>query len=643
MVKFGVRFEEGSASRHWQSSHVAYGALKKVLKRASQANGRPVGRSNYGPPGRGLLDLEEVRRPTDTFLERGLDDDDKRTLETLRGRLLKQNKEDDLSDEEEESKEYDEEVASLTPTSLNKKLWIRALDKDKSRAFFLHGFDCALAAEVATAERRYAREAASLERRWTAIAPSCRQYEDGLEASKAAPEPLKLQLAALDSEARALVDFVVWNLCAVEKISKKRDKLFPEEPPIRGRVVGILRARDAWTAPRARALSGQLRDACAALSGKTEQLGTAAAVSELRRLGTARGGEAPAPDESRRRAFEDLGRSASFDDTRCPSPTTSDEVEVSQRQPVASVSVCCFQRKRSKGVGLQPPTVGERLVFLDVDGVLHSINAHDKDTLNNACCDSLETIVRATDARLVLTGAWRLYPALVERVEALLKKRGLRPLLGKAPSLTAKGHNREREIRAWFVNNRPKKDPGRRWIALDAGRLDGLRGHLVRTDGEKGLTQLDATIATGLLRGDAGAFLLGCRPDKPCQFCDPRYDRGVPSCCGVFTSFIRLVSIRRGRGRFLFRFWGHSETAMLRAGGGSSRTRFELFPRLVGLIPTPQLPQSIRKYALQVRPRYTACCRRTACRPINVPYRRTSLEKLPLQKAGSARPPPPKR
>ena len=303
-------------------------------------------------------------------------------------------------------------------------------------------------------------------------------------------------------------------------------------------MVGILRARDAWTAPRARALSGQLRDACAALSGKTEQLGTAAAVAELRRLGTARGGEAPAPDESRKRSFEDLGRSASFDESmRPPSPTTSDEAEPVSQQPV-QVSVCCFQRKRSKGVGLQPPTVGERLVFLDVDGVLHSINAHDKDTLNNACCDSLETIVRATDARLVLTGAWRLYPALVERVEALLRKRGLRPLLGEAPSLrsldlslTAKGHNREREIRAWFVNNRPKKDPGRRWIALDAGRLDGLRGHLVRTDGEKGLTQLDATIATGLLRGDAGAFLLGCRPEKPCQFCDPRTaaSRGLPA------------------------------------------------------------------------------------------------------------------
>ena len=31
------------------------------------------------------------------------------------------------------------------------------------------------------------------------------------------------------------------------------------------------------------------------------------------------------------------------------------------------------------------------------------------------------------------------------------------------------------------------------------------------------------------------------------------YDLGVPRCCGAFTSFKRLVSIRRGRGWFLFR------------------------------------------------------------------------------------------
>ena len=36
----------------------------------------------------------------------------------------------------------------------------------------------------------------------------------------------------------------------------------------------------------------------------------------------------------------------------------------------------------------------------------------------------LETIVRATDARLVLTGAWRLYPALVEREWRLSSRSG---------------------------------------------------------------------------------------------------------------------------------------------------------------------------------------------------------------------------
>ena len=33
-----------------------------------------------------------------------------------------------------------------------------------------------------------------------------------------------------------------------------------------------------------------------------------------------------------------------------------------------------------------------------------------------------------------------------------------------------------------------------------------------------------------------------------------KYDLGVPRCCGAFTPSTRLVSIRRGRGWFLFRF-----------------------------------------------------------------------------------------
>ncbi len=43
---------------------------------------------------------------------------------------------------------------------------------------------------------------------------------------------------------------------------------------------------------------------------------------------------------------------------------------------------------------------------------------------------------------------------------------------------------------------------------------------------------------------------------------------GVPSCRGAFTPSTRVVSRNDGRGWFLFRFWGHSDTAMLRAGPG---------------------------------------------------------------------------
>ena len=187
------------------------------------------------------------------------------------------------------------------------------------------------------------------------------------------------------------------------------------------------------------------------------------------------------------------------------------------------------------------------------------------------------------------------YPALVETSGGSVKEAGPPTFTRQSPSLTAKGHNRDGEIRAWFVNNRPKKDPGRRWIALDAGRLRGQTdGEKVLTQREKsrrgagvrdrrrwclhesvgfdarvdtGVTQLDATIATGLLRGDAGAFLLGCRPDKPCQFCDPKTVlRGhVPSCLA----------------------------------------------RLAGRRPTPPLPQNIRRCASRRPHRYTACCRRT--------------------------------
>ena len=50
-------------------------------------------------------------------------------------------------------------------------------------------------------------------------------------------------LAQLDADARELVDFTVWNFTAFTKITKKRDKKFKHERPIRERFCAGVRDR----------------------------------------------------------------------------------------------------------------------------------------------------------------------------------------------------------------------------------------------------------------------------------------------------------------------------------------------------------------------------------------------------------------
>ena len=61
-------------------------------------------------------------------------------------------------------------------------------------------------------------------------------------------------LAQLDADARELVDFTVWNFTAFTKITKKRDKKFKHERPIRERFCAVVRERDCWAAASARSL-----------------------------------------------------------------------------------------------------------------------------------------------------------------------------------------------------------------------------------------------------------------------------------------------------------------------------------------------------------------------------------------------------
>ena len=287
-----------------------------------------------------------------------------------------------------------------------------------------------------------------------------------------------------------MVDFVVWNRCALEKIAKKRDKLCADEAPIRGRISEVLRERDAWTGASSRALGRDLQAAC----GRGGEGARPRFESGRLRGGRSPGGRA--------------GSDASIARRSDASPSPAGELlrlgtaRGEEAPPEGGVLAERLAAAAAAAAGEPPPE--PRVVFLAVDGVLHPVDARDKETLDPACVEALAHVVRATRARLVLAGPWRLYPDTRRRVEALLRDRGLPPLLGATPELTSGRRSSEREIRGYFAR-RPADEPRPRWIALDAGRLDGLRGHLVRTDGERGLSALDAHIAVGLLRNDARA------------------------------------------------------------------------------------------------------------------------------------------
>jgi len=137
----------------------------------------------------------------------------------------------------------------------------------------------------------------------------------------------------------------------------------------------------------------------------------------------------------------------------------------------------------------------KRLIFLDVDGVLHDA-APASDAEMFCRLPLLAEIIERTGAGVVLSSSWRQWPKAVASVSAALVTRGLPPLLGCTPSLLFKG--RDAEIGAWLLANEASLAPGCRWIAIDDMLMPTLQAHLVRTR-PSGLRETDVLKAVDLL------------------------------------------------------------------------------------------------------------------------------------------------
>mmetsp|Transcript_60805 Transcript_60805/g.130683 ORF Transcript_60805/g.130683 Transcript_60805/m.130683 type:complete len:210 (+) Transcript_60805:101-730(+) len=143
------------------------------------------------------------------------------------------------------------------------------------------------------------------------------------------------------------------------------------------------------------------------------------------------------------------------------------------------------------------------IIFLDVDGVLHSTSAPSDGLFGTRQLMELRRIVGSTGAKIVLSSAWRLSYVFADRVSRELWGAGLPGPISATPSLNPwHTEGRALEIRAWLSAHAGLVDADR-WVAIDDIPLsmDLPHEHVVTTNGQVGLTRELADSAIAKLKG----------------------------------------------------------------------------------------------------------------------------------------------
>eukprot|EP00746_Dinoflagellata_sp_MGD_P122779 gnl/MRDRNA2_/MRDRNA2_57565_c0_seq1.p1 gnl/MRDRNA2_/MRDRNA2_57565_c0~~gnl/MRDRNA2_/MRDRNA2_57565_c0_seq1.p1 ORF type:complete len:278 (+),score=36.24 gnl/MRDRNA2_/MRDRNA2_57565_c0_seq1:76-909(+) len=169
--------------------------------------------------------------------------------------------------------------------------------------------------------------------------------------------------------------------------------------------------------------------------------------------------------------------------------------------------MCAAPSRGFGGGGTQHNSPYSVIVFLDIDGVLHSL--YGNDLFRPTCMAHIDRILRTSGASVVLSSTWRTVPRSYNMVNETLRARGLPIILDVTKDFNPKGDAggqyvpREVEICEW-LDRHPEVQ---RWIAIDDMQLmnpetkegQRMRGHFVRTDCNVGLTSKHADLALRLL------------------------------------------------------------------------------------------------------------------------------------------------
>lgn len=139
-------------------------------------------------------------------------------------------------------------------------------------------------------------------------------------------------------------------------------------------------------------------------------------------------------------------------------------------------------------------TKNKQIIFLDFDGVLCPINDKIDDgkdkfgpLFNAECVKQFNSIIAATDAKIVITSSWRQYLSLWQLRRMWRKRNMSGKIVGRTPQLQT---NRGDEIDKWLTNNRVHY-----YVILDDMDFRQFNEHhksrLVTCDGRIGLIAED--------------------------------------------------------------------------------------------------------------------------------------------------------
>lgn len=147
-----------------------------------------------------------------------------------------------------------------------------------------------------------------------------------------------------------------------------------------------------------------------------------------------------------------------------------------------------------------------KVIFLDIDGVMISqrsvqllnVPILKRDMgLSYLARRNLRTLIRQTDARIVITSSWRGGGEMYEAIKSCLARNGT-PVYDETPILDLWADDRSDEIAAWLGSH-----PAERYVVLDDSpcfdHREEVRQHWVQVNYATGLSRANIRAALSFL------------------------------------------------------------------------------------------------------------------------------------------------